>query len=193
MKTQFTTRWKSGAQFMAGRRGRLGLVRSAIGTSLEAALGVVSAGDRLFRSGHPPFQTRYDPISIFVLRNNDLGDVICSTPLFAALRKWFPAARIVAGVGHWAEPILSRNPNVDEVLLTDSPWYNKFVPERSPLAALRYIAHSSQVRELARRGFGIGIDVLGSHFGSMLLRRAGIQWRRGFAATLVAIQSVSRH
>ena len=157
---------------------------AALGTSLETALSVVFAGNRLYRSGNPPFHTRHDPISIFVLRNNDLGDVLCSTPLFAALRQWFPAARIAAGVGRWAEPILSHNPNVDEVLLTDAPWYNKFVPDRCILAALRYITRSDQVRELARRRFDIGIDVLGSHFGALLLRRARIPWLlgvRGFA------------
>ena len=146
---QFTTRWTSGTEFMAARQGRLGLLRAALGTSLETALSVVFAGNRLYPSGNPPFHTRHDPISIFVLRNNDLGDVLCSTPLFAALRQWFPAARIAAGVGRWAEPILSHNPNVDEVLLTDAPWYNKFVPDRSILAALRYITQSDQVRELA--------------------------------------------
>jgi hypothetical protein len=65
---QFTTRWTSGTQFMAGRQGRLGLLRAALGTSLETALSVLFAGDRLYRSGDPPFHTRYDPISIFVLR-----------------------------------------------------------------------------------------------------------------------------
>ena len=169
---------------MVARHGRLGLLHHMLGTSLETALRVFFAGNRPFRSGNPPFHTRHNPVSIFVLRNNDIGDVICSTPLFAALRQWFPAARIAAGVGRWAEPILRHNPNVDEVLLTDAPWYNKFVHDRSFLSALRYITRSEQVRELARRRFDIGIDVLGSHFGALLLRRARIPWLlgvRGFA------------
>jgi ADP-heptose:LPS heptosyltransferase len=175
----FKTRWASGSEFMAWRQGRLGLLRTVLGTSFEVALRLVQASNRRYESCESPFPTRHGPISIFVLRNNDLGDVICSTPLFAALRQGFPRARIVAGVGRWAEPILSQNPNVDEVLVTDAPWYNKFVPDRSVPAALRYIMLSDQVRELASRRFEVGIDVLGSHFGALLLRQARIPWRLG--------------
>ena len=39
------------------------------------------------------------PKSIFVLRNNDLGDLLVITPLFQALHDLYPNAKIVAGVG----------------------------------------------------------------------------------------------
>ena len=35
------------------------------------------------------------PSNIFVLRNNDLGDVLVTTPLLAGLRKAFPEAKII--------------------------------------------------------------------------------------------------
>ena len=45
--------------------------------------------------------------------------------------------------------------------------------------AARYALFSRDVIGLARRGFDLGIDVLGSHFGAMLLARAGVRRRMG--------------
>lgn len=113
--------------------------------------------------------------SIFILRNNDLGDVLCTTPLPAALKSRFPATRITVGVGRWAAPIFEHNPHVDEVLFVDAPWYNKAVADRSLCAAAHFIRRSEQATSLDARHFDVGIDVLGSHFGAWLLRRAGIK------------------
>jgi len=127
-----------------------------------------------------------EPRSIFVLRNNDLGDLLVVTPLFEALRRRFPRARIVAGVGEWAAPILSGNPHVDEVRIVNAPWHNGAVPSQGVLHALRFIA---RFREAERHD--IGIDVLGSAFGSLLLMRMGIPFRlgvRGYAGGHSAAQ-----
>lgn len=115
-----------------------------------------------------------DPRSIFVLRNNDLGDLLVITPLFEALRRRFPRTRIVAGVGSWAAPILEGNPHIDEVRIVNAPWHNGSVRPQGLLAALRYIVSFSEPST-----HDIGIDVLGSPFGSLLLMRAGIPFRLG--------------
>jgi ADP-heptose:LPS heptosyltransferase len=131
------------------------------------------------------------PRSIFVLRNNDIGDLLVVTPLFEALRRRFPQARIIAGVGAWAAPVLERNPHVDEVLTLNAPWHNGQVRPQGLDAALRYIATSPEVARLAAARCDIGIDVLGSGFGSLLLMRAGIPWRlgvRGYAGGHSAVQ-----
>ena len=131
------------------------------------------------------------PRSIFVLRNNDLGDVLAATPLFEALRRRFPQSRIVAGVGDWAAPIFDGNPNVNEVLPINAPWHNAQMRPHGTGAALRYIVASREAAELAARRFDTGIDVLGSAFGSLLLMRAGIPFRlgvRGYAGGHSAAQ-----
>jgi len=120
-----------------------------------------------------------EPRSIFVLRNNDIGDLLAVTPLFEALRRRFPAARIAAGVGRWNLPCLQGNPYLSEILVTDAPWFNKFVRRQTPVRALSWIYRSAAAREIARRGFEVGIDVLGSPWGSLLLMRARIPWRLG--------------
>jgi len=122
-----------------------------------------------------------DPASIFVLRNNDLGDLLAVTPLFAALRRRFPRAAIVAGVGSWSLDVLRGNPHLSEALAVDAPWFNKYAAERGALGRLRWIARSPAAAELARRRLAVGIDVLGSAWGSLLLLRAGIPWRLGVA------------
>lgn len=129
--------------------------------------------------------------SIFVLRNNDIGDLLVITPLFEALKLRFPAAHIVAGVGEWNVEILKLNPYVSEVMAVNAPWSNKVIPNQSLWDALNYIAFSSESQELAKRRFDVGIDVLGSYFGSLLMMRAGIPYRlgvRGYAGGHTATQ-----
>jgi ADP-heptose:LPS heptosyltransferase len=134
-----------------------------------------------------------EPRSIFVLRNNDIGDLLAVTPLFAALRHRFPGAWIAAGVGSWNLDVLRDNPHLSEVLAVNAPWFNKYQGAQSTFARLAYLGRSPEVRELARRHFEIGIDVLGSAWGALLLLRAGIPYRlgvRGYAGGHSAAQAV---
>jgi ADP-heptose:LPS heptosyltransferase len=133
-----------------------------------------------------------EPRSIFVLRNNDIGDLLAVTPLFEALRRRFPGARISAGVGDWNREVLRLNPHLSEVLPVSSPWFNKYQGDQGPWDRLAYLRRSPEVRELAERRFEIGIDVLGSAWGSLLLLRAGIPYRlgvRGYAGGHSAAQA----
>ena len=131
------------------------------------------------------------PQSIFILRNNDLGDLLVVTPLFEALKRRFPDADIVAGVGEWNVETLKLNPYISEILPINAPWHNKFIQSQSLLDALNYIAFSSESQELAKRRFDVGIDVLGSYFGSLLMMRSRIPYRlgvRGYAGGHSAVQ-----
>lgn len=49
------------------------------------------------------------------MRRDNIGDLVCTTPLFAALRRAFPAAFIAALVNSYNHEILKRNPNIDRV------------------------------------------------------------------------------
>lgn len=131
------------------------------------------------------------PDSILILRNNDLGDLLVVTPLFEALKKRFPDAYIVAGVGKWNVETLKLNPYISEILTVNAPWHNKFIPNQGLWSTLNYIAFSAESKEIKNRHFDIGIDVLGSYFGSLLMMRAGIPYRlgvRGYAGGHTAVQ-----
>ena len=130
------------------------------------------------------------PSNIFVLRNNDLGDVLVTTPLLAGLRKAFPKAKISVGVGNWAQSLLENNPDVDEITSCNAPWHNKQncnFPANSPktfLQGLFYVLFSKEARDLSKAKFTHSLDILGSRQGSWLMRRAKISNRfgvRGYA------------
>jgi ADP-heptose:LPS heptosyltransferase len=120
-----------------------------------------------------------NPRRIFVLRNNDLGDLLVITPLFEALKRRFPQASIIAGIGAWSCPILKNNPFVDEIFPLTAPWHNKMISGQTDAKRLGYCLFSPEVAAMRSKGFDIGIDVLGSPFGSLLMMRAGIPYRLG--------------
>ena len=55
------------------------------------------------------------PRRFLIVRRDNIGDLVCTTPLFDALRAAFPEARIAALVNTYNAAVLSGNPAVDEV------------------------------------------------------------------------------
>lgn len=52
--------------------------------------------------------------SFLVIRRDNIGDLVCTTPVFEALRQRFPAARIYALTNSYNLPVLRGNPFIDE-------------------------------------------------------------------------------
>lgn len=52
---------------------------------------------------------------ILVIRRDNIGDLVCTTPALSALRRRFPQARICALVNTYNRAVLERNPDVDAV------------------------------------------------------------------------------
>jgi len=52
---------------------------------------------------------------LLVVRRDNIGDLVCTTPLLAALRSRFPRGWIGALVNSYNAPVLAGNPDVDEV------------------------------------------------------------------------------
>ena len=123
--------------------------------------------------------------NFFVLRNNDLGDVLVATPLLIGLKTAFPKSKVSIGVGDWAMPLLENNPYLDEVISCNAPWHNKQncrFPANSHKTfweGLCYVLFSKESRYISSRMFTHGIDILGSRQGSWLMRRAKIPNRLG--------------
>lgn len=55
------------------------------------------------------------PPSFLVIRRDNIGDLVCTTPLIGALRAHYPDAWIGALVNRYAEPALEGNPDLDAV------------------------------------------------------------------------------
>jgi heptosyltransferase III len=54
-------------------------------------------------------------LKILVIRRDNIGDLVCTTPLISALRERHPEAWIAALVNRYAAPILERNADLDAV------------------------------------------------------------------------------
>ncbi|MDP2827187.1 MAG: glycosyltransferase family 9 protein [Sulfuricellaceae bacterium] len=50
-----------------------------------------------------------------VIRRDNIGDLVCATPLIHALRQHYPAATITALVNSYNAPVLANNPDIDAV------------------------------------------------------------------------------
>lgn len=57
------------------------------------------------------------PQTILVIRRDNIGDLVCTTPLFTALRHRFPHAKIGALVNTYNAAVLEGNPDVDRLFV----------------------------------------------------------------------------
>jgi ADP-heptose:LPS heptosyltransferase len=54
-------------------------------------------------------------MKILIIRRDNIGDLICTTPLFAAIRRAYPQAYIAALVNSYNEPAIRGNPHLDAI------------------------------------------------------------------------------
>lgn len=57
------------------------------------------------------------PKKILIIRRDNIGDLVCTTPAIAALRKHYPNAKIGALVNSYNAEVLSGNPDLDYVFV----------------------------------------------------------------------------
>ena len=69
---------------------------------------------------------------VLVIRNDNIGDVICTTPALTALRRRFPTAHLAILVASYGREAVAGNPDLDEVLAYTK---HKHRPDASRLAA----------------------------------------------------------
>jgi len=56
-----------------------------------------------------------DSMKILVIRRDNIGDLICTTPLFEALRRHYPDAYLAALVNSYNEPAIRGNPFLNDI------------------------------------------------------------------------------
>lgn len=56
-----------------------------------------------------------NPPSFLIIRRDNIGDLVCTTPLIHALREHYPEAKICALVNSYTAPALANNPDIDAV------------------------------------------------------------------------------
>ncbi len=90
-------------------------------------------------------------MKILVIRRDNIGDLLCTTPLLAALRGRFPDAWIGVLTNAYAAPVLAGNPHIDKVLA-----YEKGKHAASVAGRLRALGHRLALIARLRR---LGIDL----------------------------------
>ena len=55
------------------------------------------------------------PKNILIIRRDNIGDLVCTTPLISTLRKSFPDANIDVLVNSYNAPVIENNPHIDNV------------------------------------------------------------------------------
>ena len=58
-------------------------------------------------------------MKILIIRRDNIGDLICTTPLFEAIRRQYPQAYIAALVNSYNAPAIHGNPHLDAILQKD--------------------------------------------------------------------------
>ena len=64
-----------------------------------------------------PILSTQEPLSFLVVRRDNIGDMVCTTPVFQALRERFPQARIYALTNTYSLPVLHANPHIDRAFV----------------------------------------------------------------------------
>ena len=54
-------------------------------------------------------------LKFLIIRRDNIGDLVCTTPVFRALREHYPTAHICALVNSYNQPVLENNPDIDAV------------------------------------------------------------------------------
>jgi ADP-heptose:LPS heptosyltransferase len=116
---------------------------------------------------------------ILVIRRDNIGDLVCATPLLAALRKRHPEAHIAALVNSYNAGVLAGNPDVDAVHVYTKLKHRSQSIFSTLAARLRLLANLRKQRFdhviLAKSGF--------DRHGHKLARRIRPRNTVGFAAT----------
>jgi ADP-heptose:LPS heptosyltransferase len=115
---------------------------------------------------------------ILVVRKDNIGDILCTTPALRALRRAFPNAHLAILVSEHCRAVVEGNPDLDEVLTYTKA---KHHPGATRLQAL--LALGRTIRGLRRRGFDLAL-AMGrpcSRSSAWLAYASGASWRLGYS------------
>ena len=112
---------------------------------------------------------------ILLIRLRLIGDVVFTTPLIGALRRAYPRARLTYLVEPAAEPIVRRNPHLDDVIVAPRPDRGHRVR--------RLLDDLDLARRLRRERFDLVLDLHGGPRSAWLAWASGAPERIGYDIT----------
>lgn len=90
--------------------------------------------------------------NILVIRRDNIGDLVCTTPLFSLLRKHYPTARISALVNSYNAQVLQGNPDIDQIHV-----YTKLKHSEDGLQVLSWLKTLRLMLKLRQTRFDLAI------------------------------------
>lgn len=132
--------------------------------------------------GSPPPFAPEKVRRILVVRKDNIGDVLCTTPALRALRRAFPNAHVAILVPEHCRAVVDRNPDIDEVLT-----YTKAKHRRGGLGLAALWDLAQVIRGLRRRRFDLAI-AMGrpcSRSSAWLAYVSGACWRLGYSTPVL--------
>lgn len=111
--------------------------------------------------------------NILVVRLDQMGDLICSLPVFPVLKERFPRAKVTVLAGAEGKAILEGNPFIDELIVFSPNWFSR---NRNGLRS----SFRNVFSALRAKRFDLGFDLRGDLRNIFLMTLAGVRYRIGF-------------
>jgi ADP-heptose:LPS heptosyltransferase len=92
--------------------------------------------------------------SVLVIRLDNIGDVVLTTPVFSELRRLLPEAHIAAVVRSQTRELLASDPHLDSIIVYDPPC----ISWRSPIKHVRYLIDFGR-QYLSNRRWSIALNL----------------------------------
>jgi len=151
-----------------------------ITTKKRAAFALLDAALRPNPFWRPPpaLPPSESPGSFLVVEPWGLGDVVLSTALLAALREYFPAARVTLLAKPYARELLAHSESVDEIVEFDFPWTSftdKYSPGRYKLGEMQKL-----FRYLRELKLDVSLDARRDARSNVLTYLSGARRRIGY-------------
>ncbi|MCU0642139.1 MAG: glycosyltransferase family 9 protein [archaeon] len=102
------------------------------------------------------------PKNILIIRKDEMGDNLLSTPMFEVIKKKYPRAKITLLTTDYTQDLFRLNPNVNRLLVVEPFWKQK-----NPFRFLRGLF--STIKKIKSEKFDVGIDPKGSIVNILML------------------------
>lgn len=117
------------------------------------------------------------PQRLLVIRLDHIGDLLFARPALEALRSCFPDATITLLTSTVCAELMRADPNIDELLIWDAPWFNRHGQHRHVYSAWKLI------KTIRKMKVDLSLDLRGDLRHHIMLTLAGVPWRVGYTIT----------
>jgi lipopolysaccharide heptosyltransferase II len=114
--------------------------------------------------------------NILVIRLDGIGDVLLSTPVYEALKKRYPYAKLTILVSAYTKGVIEMNPYVDNLFVLRNTWF-------TTNNRIKFSEILSMLRKIRKENFDIGIDLRGDIRNILLMFFGKVRYRIGYGIT----------